>query len=56
MALMCHAAVPAGQYAEHSWPRIVRQGKVAPSRSSCAARSFATSSVDARHRSASAAA
>ena len=30
-ALTCHAAVPAGQYAEHSCPRMVRQGKLAPS-------------------------
>ena len=38
-ALMWNAAVPAGQYAEHSSPRIVRHGKAAPSRPSCAARS-----------------
>ncbi len=55
-ALTCHAAVPAGQYAEHSCPRIVRHGKLAPARSSWAARSFASERVEARHRRASAAA
>ena len=30
-ALMWKAAVPAGQYPEHSCPRIVRHGKAAPS-------------------------
>ena len=29
-ALMWNPAVPAGQYAEHSWPRIVRHGNAAP--------------------------
>ena len=33
-ALTCQAAVPAGQYAEHSCPRMVRQAKLAPARSS----------------------
>ena len=32
--LMWNAAVPAGQYPEHSWPRIVRHGKAAPARPS----------------------
>ena len=31
-ALRCSAAVPAGQYAEHSSPRMVRHGNAAPSR------------------------
>ena len=55
-ALTCQAAVPAGQYAEHSCPRMVRQGKLAPARSSSCARCRAMSRVDARQRSASAAA
>ena len=33
-APMWNAAVPAGQYPEHSWPRIVRHGNAAPSRPS----------------------
>ena len=45
-ALMWKAAVPAGQYPEHSWPRIVRQGKSAPSSPRTFARSRASSSVD----------
>ena len=37
-APMWNAAVPAGQYPEHSSPRIVRQGKTAPFRPSVSAR------------------
>ncbi len=55
-ALTWNAAVPAGQYPEHSSPRIVRHGNAAPSWPSCRARSRARSSVECRHRSASAAA
>src|SRR5215472_9992983 len=55
-AFMWKAAVPAGQYPEHSWPRIVRHGNAAPSRPSSRACSFARSSTRYRHRSASAAA
>lgn len=51
-APMWKAAVPAGQYPEHSSPRIVRQGKTAPARPSWAARSRAIGSVVCRQRSA----
>src|SRR6266511_5959607 len=51
LAPMWKAAVPAGQQPEHSWPRIVRQGKAAPSSPSWWARSRARSSVWARQRS-----
>ena len=50
------AHVPAGQYAEHSWPRMVRHGNAAPCRPSVWARSRARSSVEWRQRSTSAAA
>ena len=55
-ALMWNAAVPAGQYPEVSWPRIVRHGKAAPARPSSLAWSLATSITRYRQRSASAAA
>ena len=55
-ALMWNAAVPAGQYAEHSCPAIVRHGNAAPFRPSCFARSRASGSVLCRQRSAAAAA
>ena len=50
-AFTWNAAVPAGQYAEHSAPSIVRQGKVAPRRPSWLARSIAPGSVLCRQRS-----
>ncbi len=55
-ALTWNAAVPAGQYAEHSCPRIVRHGNAAPRRRSVVARSRARSSVACRQHNASAAA
>ena len=55
-ALMWNPAVPAGQYAEHSCPVMVRQGKAAPLRFSCLARSLACGRIMCRQRSASAAA
>ncbi len=55
-ALMWKAAVPAGQYPEHSSPVMVRHGKAAPSSPSCRARSRAFGSVACRQRSASTAA
>ena len=44
--------MPAGQYPEHSSPRIVRHGSAAPRRPSWRARSRAESSVEWRHSSA----
>ncbi len=55
-ALMWKAAVPAGQYPEHSWPSIVRHGKAAPFRPRSAARSRASGRTECRQRSTSAAA
>ena len=55
-ALMWNAAVPAGQYPEHSWPRMVRHGNAAPCSPSCSARSLASGRICCRQRSASAAA
>ncbi len=55
-ALMWKAAVPAGQYPEHSSPWIVRHGKAAPARPSSLAWSWAIGSMLYRQRSASAAA
>jgi hypothetical protein len=55
-ALMWNAAVPAGQYAEHSWPRSVRQGNAAPARPRVRALANAKSMMECRQRSASAAA
>ena len=53
---MWKAAVPAGQYAEHSWPVMVRHGNAVPLRLSCRARSCAFGTIMCRQRSASAAA
>ena len=55
-ALTWNAAVPAGQYPEHSSPWIVRHGKAAPARPSWAAWSRAAGSTSCRHRSTLAAA
>ena len=55
-ALMWNAAVPAGQYPEHSWPRIVRHGNVTPSSPSSLARAAARSIVEWRQHRASRAA
>ena len=55
-ALTWNAAVPAGQYPEHSCPWMVRHGKAAPRSPSVLARSRAWSRMEYRQRNASAAA